>query len=289
MTGPRAADVVARLGHTVRAASLVSVCGRPELRRAVTAGEIVRVARGSYALPALPDPRRAAARLHGVVSHASAARLWGLDVMARNPANHVTVPAHRNRRRTSAVLHWADLGPEDVVGDVTSPGRTVIDCARTMPFDEALAVADSALRLRLLTPTTLRSAADSLSGAGRRRVVRVAQAAHPGVGSGLESVLRATLLDARICCFTPQIEIRDTSFFARVDLGDPLHRIALEADSFEHHGSPAALARDCRRYDELTVRGWLVLRFAWEQVMFDRSWVLAMVCGALRMRSPMAG
>ncbi|WP_156911355.1 hypothetical protein [Arsenicicoccus bolidensis] len=31
--------------------------------------------------------------------------------------------------------------------------------------------------------------------------------------------------------------------------------------------------RDCRRYDELVVWGWTVLRFSWEQVMIDRDFV----------------
>jgi 3-dehydroquinate dehydratase-2 len=58
-----------------------------------------------------------------------------------------------------------------------------------------------------------------------------------------------------------------------VDLGDPARKIVAEADSFEHHGSREALARDCRRYDELVARGWRVLRYAWEHVMFDEGWV----------------
>ncbi len=43
-------------------------------------------------------------------------------------------------------LHRADLAPQDVVGSVTSVRRTLTDCLRWLPFDEALAVADSALR-----------------------------------------------------------------------------------------------------------------------------------------------
>jgi very-short-patch-repair endonuclease len=88
-----------------------------------------------------------------------------------------------------------------------------------------------------------------------------------------ESVLRAVLLLAGIRGFDPQVVVCDEDFFARLDLGDAERRIAVEADSFEHHGHPSALVRDCRRYDELTVRGWRVLRFAWEHVMFDQTWV----------------
>ncbi len=69
-----------------------------------------------------------------------------------------------------------------------------------------------------------------------------------------------------------------------VDLGDPERRIALEADSFEWHGGRVALDRDCRRYDELVRSGWLVLRFSWEQVMFDRGWVADVVRDAVAQR-----
>jgi very-short-patch-repair endonuclease len=62
-----------------------------------------------------------------------------------------------------------------------------------------------------------------------------------------------------------------------VDLADPELKIAVEADSFEHHGSRAALVRDCERYDALSAAGWTVLRFTWEHVMSRPDWVTATV------------
>jgi very-short-patch-repair endonuclease len=67
----------------------------------------------------------------------------------------------------------------------------------------------------------------------------------------------------------PQVRIGQ----ARPDLVDEELRIVLEADSFEWHGSRTALRRDARRYNLLVVDGWLVLRFAWEDVMFDQPYV----------------
>jgi very-short-patch-repair endonuclease len=157
----------------------------------------------------------------------------------------------------------------------------VLDCARSLPFDEALAVADSGLRRGLVGPEELRATGVSLRGAGRQRVVRVANHADGRAGSGLESGLRAIFIRGRVSGFAPQLEVRDDGFFARVDLGNRRRRVVAEADSFEHHGHRAALVRDCRRYDELTVRGWRVLRFAWEQVMFEPEWVLAIVRAAV--------
>ena len=92
--------------------------------------------------------------------------------------------------------------------------------------------------------------------------------------------MRAIVLQARLRGFEPQVVISDDGFSARVDLAHRRLRLVLEADSFEHHGTRGALVRDCRRYDELTVRGWRVLRFAWEHVMFEPEWVAATV-GAL--------
>jgi very-short-patch-repair endonuclease len=71
----------------------------------------------------------------------------------------------------------------------------------------------------------------------------------------------------------------------RVDLGDGRRRIALEADSFAHHGHRSALRSDCRRYDELVRAGWAVLRFSWEDVMFHEAWVAAVVADVCVLRA----
>ena len=58
-----------------------------------------------------------------------------------------------------------------------------------------------------------------------------------------------------------------------VNLGDPLRRLALEAEGFDNHGTRAALQRDCRRYTELATCGWRLLRFTWHDVMHRSAWV----------------
>jgi very-short-patch-repair endonuclease len=97
-------------------------------------------------------------------------------------------------------------------------------------------------------------------------------------GSGLaanpfESALRVITIEAGLTHFVPQFVIHDGNLSWRVDLADELCRLIAEADSFAHHGSRTALARDCRRYDELTSRDWIVLRYAWDHVMFEPDWV----------------
>ena len=63
------------------------------------------------------------------------------------------------------------------------------------------------------------------------------------------------------------------TFLGRPDLVDEDLRVVVEADSFEWHGSRAALLADARRYNALALEGWLVLRFCWEDVMFRTSLV----------------
>jgi very-short-patch-repair endonuclease len=274
--GIEVADVLRRMARPARTADLTAICGRAALVRAVDAGTVLRAGRGRYVLPECADPWLAATRLDGAVSHVSAAMHWGLDVVARPVQPHVTVGRNRHDLPpVRATVHWANLGGPDLDArqPVTSPLRTILDCARSLPFGEALAVADSALRRGLVASRELQAAAEDLQGAGRGRVGQVVRNADGRAASGLESGLRAIFIRGRIRGFQPQLVVRDDEFFARVDLGDPVRRIVAEADSFEHHGHRSALVADCRRYNELVVRGWLVLRFAWEHVMFDPDWV----------------
>ncbi|WP_433002721.1 endonuclease domain-containing protein [Kribbella sp. CA-294648] len=145
-----------------------------------------------------------------------------------------------------------------------------------------MAIADSALRLRKIEPVALAAAAHAVQGAGSAAARRVAASADARAESALESMLRARVMEAGFRGFVPQYRIRDRSFFTRVDLADPLSRIVLEADSFAHHGSRAALRRDCRRYVELAARGWLLLRYSWEDVILDETWVGTSLAAVMR-------
>ena len=69
------------LGGIGLAADVIAFSSRWEVDEALKAGEIVRVARGRYALPTAKPARQAAAGLAGVVSHLSAAKLHGWEVL----------------------------------------------------------------------------------------------------------------------------------------------------------------------------------------------------------------
>ncbi|HVX54196.1 MAG TPA: hypothetical protein VHA72_06835, partial [Nocardioides sp.] len=106
---------------------------------------------------------RAAAELTGIRSHLSAAQAWVRKVKTPPDKAWVSVGRHRKLTALQQRRHhvvYADVGAGEVIAGITSPSRTVLDCAKRLPFDEALAVADSALRTdghRIPRPARLRA------------------------------------------------------------------------------------------------------------------------------------
>lgn len=260
-----------RYGGVASRRQILALTDRAALDRAVWSRDVLRDARGRYSLPGVEEAVRVAGAMSGVLSHLSAAVHWGWAVKVPPTTPHVTLPRDRNvsaAQRRAVVPHWASLHADDLSdGLVTSRARTLQDCLTALPFDEALAVADSALRAGDVTEVGLCQLAALTRGPGAARARGVAAEADGRAANPFESVLRAIALGVRGLRLTPQLEISDHDFFARPDLVDPERRLVLEADSHTWHSSRQALLRDCRRYSGLTVRGWTVLRFAWEDVM----------------------
>lgn len=275
-----------RLGGVAEARVLLRLTSRPRLRHAVRRGLVVREARGRYALPHADEGRRAAMRLSAVASHLSAAAAHGWELKAAPRRPHVTVPRNRKvavDRRDGVDVTWADLGPDEVHHGATTAGRTVTDCARVLPFDEALAVADSALRHGRVSRGRLLQLAELVPPRYRPRCRRVASHADGRAANPFESVLRALAIEAGLPT-VPQVVVVAGGHRMRPDLVDAGRRLVLEADSFEFHGSRAALLRDCERYNQLTLHGWTVLRFGWEHVMLRPAYVVA--CLRLKAQEP---
>lgn len=260
-----------KLGGVADAASLRRLTGRRRLRKAVRHGQVVRDARGRYALPTADRALRAANRLTGVVSHRSAAAYWGWELKSQPDLPEVTVPRNRNvpaERREEVDVTWADLRPGEVVdGRVTSPARTVVDCIRFLPFDEALAVADSALRHGAVTKARLVWLASLIRGKGGVQARAVAAAASPEAANPFESVLRAISLTVKGLHLEPQVWLEVDGRRVRPDLIERRLGLIVEAESFEWHGKRAALTRDCSRYNAFALAGYVILRFSWWQVM----------------------
>ena len=271
------------MGGVADARTLVRLTSRRRIRTALRKGQIVRDGRGRYALPTADEARRAANALSGVITHTSAAAYYGWEM--KHPPERPTVTVPRNRkvdqeRRAGVDVKWRDIPPGDVRDGVTLPGPTVIDCAKTLPFDEALSIADSAFRHGDLNQPELLALAELVPSTGRAACLRVARAADGRAANPFESLLRAIALEIKGLHLVPQVVISQAGFVGRPDLVDVERRLVLEAESFEFHGRRKALSKDCKRYNALGLFGWLVLRFSWEQVMFEPAYVAACLTSA---------
>ena len=261
--------VVRLLNGQATREQILAECSRGQLTASVRSGTVLRARRGVYVLPALLDPLQVAARVGGVVSHRSAAQILGYGLAVAPTEVDVTVRHTSAPPRLAGVrLHWARSLPDaDVVDGYTRPLRTVLDCAATLPFAQALAVADAALSLHDVTASELRLAAADGPTRGRARRRRVAEAADGRAENPFESVLRALAIEAGLPGIEPQVPIALARRKVRVDLADRSRRLVIEGDSYTHHGTRAAFSSDCDRYNDLVAAGWTVLRFTWEQVM----------------------
>lgn len=273
---------LAELGGVARTAQLRRSVSARVIRDAVLAGTVVQLGRGRYAAAGVADDLQRAHQVSAVVSHLSAAAHHGWSTkhpparpqVTLRPGAHPSVSAQRGIR-----AFWRAIPAESIVDGVTEPYRTVLDCARDLPFDQSLAVADSALRCGDVDRGELRQLAAASTGPGARAVRRLAQECEVGAANPLESVLRA------ICCDVPglrvdtQVQIADP--WARVDLCDARLQLVIEAEGFETHATRDGFDKDCARYTALACHGYLVLRFTYAQVMRNPDWVTDQLAAAV--------
>jgi len=206
-----------------------------------------------------------AARLSGTVTHLSAAQCHGWEVANVPDRPWIAVP--RNRKVSATGRQEAHIIYSSARGVVTDPARTVLDCARRLPFGEGLAVADSALRHRHVDQEALMAAAETARGPRSDQCRRVAREANPLAANPLESMLRGIALDVPGLSVRPQAEIRLPGFIVHPDLVDERLGLVIEAEGFMFHAAtPKRFDRDVERYTQLVVTGRTVARFTRVQV-----------------------
>ncbi|MHA7180047.1 type IV toxin-antitoxin system AbiEi family antitoxin domain-containing protein [Arthrobacter sp. MDB2-24] len=208
-----------------------------------------------------------------VYSHETAAVLHGLSLWRPGTAVHVTQPT-----RTSNASHGADvlnhsarLAADDVVLlrglPVTSLLQTTTDCARTLPFDKALIIADQCLargvsraaaitRIELLGPA---------KGVARARAVLAAS--DPLSESPGETLTRSRLLHFGLPAPQSQVDVLTHLGRYRLDFAWPDLLVGLEFDGkvkyFGAAPTSEVLYQERRREKALTEIGWTVLRLEW--------------------------
>jgi very-short-patch-repair endonuclease len=273
----RIAAAAARQHGVVSCRQLLDVGLTPAaVGRRLRSGRMRALHRGVYlAIPfPLPRTREMAAVLAGapgaVLSHVSAAALWGLRACSE-ASSPVDVTATGNRgRRPGIRLHRADrLADEDrAMQDgipVTTPARTIVDLAAVLGTRELEGVVARAEREGLVGPEELWARlARSRGRPGRRALGAVL--ARPGgpalTRSEAEEKLLTLIRDARLQA--PECNVGMGRY--EVDFLWRSAGIAVEVDGFSYHSSRPRFEGDRRKDVELLAAGITVLRLTWRQI-----------------------
>ena len=214
----------------------------------------------------------------GIVSHRSAAELWGLIQPAGYAEVSISGSASRKVRPPAIVHRIIDLHPDLALEReglrLTDPVRTVIDLGLVMPWWSVRTAIGRGLSTQVFDLAGVTQLRDALGRPGRNGtgIVREILEGSLLIMGKEESELetRFTALSRRfgLPALTLQHEVWDAGrFVARIDAAYPALKLAIEVDGFEHHTSPDAFQRDRTRQNRLVALGWTVLRFTWNDVV----------------------
>ena len=177
----------------------------------------------------------------------------------------------RRRLRDRETLHptrstvgAADLG--QVHGcPAVSLARGFVDAAAVLSFEALVCALDAALHRELLTAERLAELVAGRKGLPYGDVLARAVAAADGRAESPQETLGRLVLLPVLPGLVPQVEVRQRRIVvARVDLGDELLRLAVEADGRSTH---TGMAADDRRRDRRIGKvGWHTERYTWFEV-----------------------
>lgn len=234
-----------------------------------------------------------------VVSHGSAAWLWGIETLGAVGGGPLefTDPGLSIRQSLADVrVHRIGLGEGEVAEvrgvRVTEVPRTLADLLRTGARNDALVAVESALGQRTVDrvrrpPLTTRAALSHALEPPLRGAVRARHRlslADPRTGSPAETLARLHLSDAGLHP-EPQAELRLPDGRRRyLDFLFRKEGLGIEIEGYAYHGTREAHRRDVTRFNEILrcpeVRG--VLRFTAEDVFGRPGWMVRQVESALR-------
>jgi predicted transcriptional regulator of viral defense system len=250
-----------------------------EIRHLLSSGTWVRLRRGVYMTAEEVARAESVGRRHridclavllelrrqtAVISHESAARLWGLPVR-RSLRHHVRLTDPTlSRRGRGYVITQAPLGDDDVARSgplrLTSVGRTLLDCARTWDTDDAVVAMDAGLLAGAVTRQQLGAGVAALRGwPGSARAARAVALADGRAESPLETRGRLRIVGAGFPTPELQVEIHaDGRLVGVVDAWFEEAAVAVEFDGRVKYTQPwrgrspeRVLWDEKRREDEL--------------------------------------
>jgi very-short-patch-repair endonuclease len=208
-----------------------------------------------------------------LLSHRSAAALWGI-ARPTPRTGPIEVVADVHRRRAGVRVHRRrDLGPEhrrEVAAiPVTDPISTLVDLASCAPDWQVERAINEADRLNLVGPEALRRTVCGLGprpGMARMRRLLGLDAL---TDTGLERAFLAIVRDAGLPL--PETQIYVNGY--RVDFYWPNLGLVVETDGWRHHRTSGEQSTDRRRDQAHMTSGLTAIRFGEDQVRYEPEYV----------------
>jgi very-short-patch-repair endonuclease len=251
-------------GVVGRAQLIASGVGSDSVKYRINAGRLHPLYRGVYAVGHRVLSQRgrwmaATLATDGVLSHRSAAALWGI----RPSHGRIEVTTPRTRaKRPGLLLHRAVLAEDEITTHdgipVTTPARTLLDLAGVLQRHQLQRAINEAEILRLEGPHELADRHPTKR--GTRALRTLAPPTH--TRRDLEARFTTFLNDRRFP--TPQTNILIEG--KEVDAAWPDRKIIVELDSWEYHRTRQAFEEDRRRDRRLAAAGWTVIRITWRDL-----------------------
>jgi hypothetical protein len=252
---------------------------------------------GVYRAPELADSWRQSAMglcLWGgpgtAISHTAAASLLRLKGFTEGEIHAVSMK-HDKRLPRWAHVHRVSAacpGTGRIFGiPVTPPWVTLLAVSCLVAPDVVGRALDDALRRRLVSLPQMAWALGHFGGQGHPGTarLRVLLAERGATGSryvppesDLEEYLYKLVGSARdVPEPVRQLKIWDGIQWRRFDLAWPTHRLAVEVDGWETHGTRESFQDDRTRDACMGALGWQTLRFTWHDVVDRPAWVLGII------------
>jgi predicted transcriptional regulator of viral defense system len=260
--------------------------GKDAVTNRVRRGWLRRLHRGVYLVGPLEAPlTRAAAAVAacgttGVLSHASAAALWGLCPPPTGPVDIIAGRAAHSRdgiRVHHDTLHPADITTHHQI-PVTSPARTLLDLAtRTTPRELDRAVNEARV-LHLVTDLSLDEQFSRYQRHRGTAAVKEATKAEPRLTRS-EAERRLLELIRAAGLPPPETNVRIAGY--EVDFLWRAQRLIVEVDGYAFHSARSSFERDRRKQADLAAAGLRVATVTWQQLIEETIAVVARLATAL--------
>jgi len=210
------------------------------------------------------DLQRDRIQPESVVSHLTAAMLWGLPIVERSTDVHISGSFSSHHNIGGQIRHAASIPPtQRALVDglvVTSLERTVVDCLRMVNPKLGIQLADHALARGMSRELALEINSKIAHRRYRKRASKILELADAGAESPQESLCRYYILAAGLPEPVTQYKVTVDGRTYYLDLAIEQLKLAFEFDGFGKYDDHRTNFDEKIREDRLRRVGWKFLR-----------------------------